>query len=876
MSKVEIDVGLNNSGIDTGLKEVKGKFGGLGDTLKHMGKTIAAKFWEPFDIAATKVLAKQYGRVSDKLRAAVATDDDINAQALSQKQAALYDRISAARERLALASQSSSQKQATTEEQTANRIKMAFSAAFAGMKTAATSFRNAFTKAFSGLRSVVKGFSKIVNSIKSKFTALGKTAGTFGTRLRSIIGGALVFNAISAGLRRVTEYFRTALMATKEMKDAMANLRGATVSAAAPIIQLLVPALSRIVNAIAVALAYIGQFATALTGKIGKAANKAAKGALSGAAKAAGAAKKVSKSLAGFDEITKLNDKDGGGAGGAKTPAIKTPDVSLPDWAKTIVDNLKAGKWAEAATVLTDKLNSMVQSVDWKGVGKKIAYWMDGALTFLATAILTFDWYALGKSLATSINEIINNVDWTNLGIVLGAEFIALVGLLGGAFAKLDWEGIGSAISSSLMGLWNAIDWQLAAKTLSDGVIGIFVSLGEAIKNIDWQKIGNDIVLFLSTIDWAGIATALSAGIGAALAGLAALLWGLIEDAWDIVVGWWQDAAYKDGEFTIEGLLDGIWSGIKNIGKWINEKIFKPFIEGFESAFKIHSPSKAMEEEGGFVIAGLFNGITNAWNEITRFFENAVRWFRTIFGNLTKIAGDSWRSIQQTWAAVSGWFNQTIIAPLTQAFTNLWSNLSKWATDAWAGIRKVFGSVGDWFGKTFGDAWEKVKKVFSSGGKVFDGIKDGIVSSFKSIVNKLISGINRVVAKPFEGLNSAIRKIRNVNVLGMTPFSGLSTVSVPSIPYLAQGAVLPANKPFMAVVGDQRHGTNVEAPLTTIQEAVANVMGDQVAAMMAGFNALLEENQLLRQVVENIELGDSTIGQAAERYQLSAAITRGV
>lgn len=875
MSKVEIDVGLNNSGVDTGLKEVKGKFGGLGDTLKHMGKNIAAKFWEPFDVAATKVLAKQYGRVSDKLRAAVATDDDITAQALGQKQAALYDRISAARENLAIASQSSSQKQATTEEQTASRIKVAFSAAFSGMKTAATSFRNAFTKAFSGLKSVAKGFSKIVSSIKSKFSVLGKSAGTFGTRLRSIIGGALVFNAISAGLRKVTEYFRTALMSTKEMKDAMANLRGAAASAAAPIIQLLVPALSRIVNAIAVALAYIGQFTTALTGKIGKAANTAAKGAV----KAAGAAKKASKSLAGFDEITKLNDKDGGGAGGAggaETPAIKTPNVSLPDWAKAIADNLKAGKWAEAATILTDKLNNWVKSVDWAGVGKKIAYWLGGALTFLATAILTFDWHALGKSLATSINEIINNVDWANLGVVLGAKFIALIGLLGGAFATLDWKGVGSAISSSVMGLWNAIDWQQAAKTLSDGVIGILVSISEAIKNIDWKQIGNDVALFLASIDWSGIMVALSDGIGAALGGLAALLWGLIEDAWDSVVGWWQDVAYKDGEFTMDGLLLGIGNACKNIGKWIKEKIFDPFIEGFRNAFKINSPSKVMEEEGGFIIAGLYNGITNAWNEITRFFENAVRWFRTTFGNLAKIAGDSWRSIQQTWATVSGWFNQTIIAPLTQAFTNLWSNLSKWATDAWAGIRKVFGSVGEWFGKTFGDAWEKVKKVFSSGGKVFDGIKEGIVSSFKSIVNKLISGINRVVAKPFEGLNAAIRKIRGVSVMGLTPFSGLSTVSVPSIPYLAQGAVLPANKPFMAVVGDQRHGTNVEAPLTTIQEAVANVMGDQVAAMMAGFNALLEENQLLRQVVENIELGDSTIGRAAERYQLSAAITRGV
>ena len=59
---------------------------------------------------------------------------------------------------------------------------------------------------------------------------------------------------------------------------------------------------------------------------------------------------------------------------------------------------------------------------------------------------------------------------------------------------------------------------------------------------------------------------------------------------------------------------------------------------------------------------------------------------------------------------------------------------------------------------------------------------------------------------------------------GKTFGFSLKTVTAPAIPYLAKGAVLPANKPFMAVVGDQRHGTNVEAPLTTIQEAVAVVL----------------------------------------------------
>lgn len=874
--KVTISTELDNSGIPKGLKDITGKFGGLKGALGQTEKAIEQAFSKPIALAQAKVteLERQYERVTAQFNEAKMTDNDAMAQRFGTKQEQIYERLAAARNRLAIEEQAAAQKQASSEEQVAGRIRTAFTSAFSGMKRLATGFRNVFTKAFSGVHSVLSGFSKLLAGIRQRFSGLNKSVAGFGSRLKSVVLGAFVFNVISAALRKVTEYFRTAIMSSSQMQTAMANLRGAAISAAGPIIQILTPALAALANMAATVLSYIAQLISFFTGKAISAAATATK-QMNGAA---GAAKKASRSLAGFDEITKLDDNsDGGGGGGAgaDTPTVNMSEVELPDWAKLVAEKLKEGEWSAAATLLTDKINSVMNSVDWAGVGQKLAYGIDGALEFLATAILTFDWYGLGSNLATALNEIINNVDWENLGVVIGAKFIALIGTLGGLFATLDWSGLGHAVASSFMGLWNAIDWTQAAIMISDGLIGILDSISTAIKNVDWQKIGNDIALLLASIDWSGIMTSLSDGIGAALGGLAALLWGLIEDAWNSVVDWWYDVAYDDGGFTIEGLLKGIGDVLKNIGKWINDNIFKPFIEGFESAFKINSPSKVMEDEGGFVIAGLFNGITEAWAKITQFFNDAVSWFRTTFDNIAKIASDSWSSIQQTWSVVSGWFSQNIIDPVTQAFTNLWSNLQLWANEAWAGITGVFGSVGDWFGETFGDAWERVKKVFSSGGQVFDGIKEGIVSSFTSIVNRLISGINRVVAVPFDGLNSAIRRIRNVSVLGMYPFSGLSTVSVPSLPYLAKGAVLPANKPFMAVVGDQRHGTNVEAPLTTIQEAVAEVMADQAAGMMRGFEALLEENRMLREVVENIYVGDDVIGSAAQRYNHRMAIMHG-
>ncbi len=100
-------------------------------------------------------------------------------------------------------------------------------------------------------------------------------------------------------------------------------------------------------------------------------------------------------------------------------------------------------------------------------------------------------------------------------------------------------------------------------------------------------------------------------------------------------------------------------------------------------------------------------------------------------------------------------------------------------------------------------------------------------------------------------------------------------VTLPQIPHLAKGAVLPANKPFLAVVGDQRYGTNVEAPLATIQEAVAQVMQDNTAAMAAGLAASVEVQREILQAVLGIQVGDDVIGSAVSRYQRKMAVVNG-
>ena len=113
------------------------------------------------------------------------------------------------------------------------------------------------------------------------------------------------------------------------------------------------------------------------------------------------------------------------------------------------------------------------------------------------------------------------------------------------------------------------------------------------------------------------------------------------------------------------------------------------------------------------------------------------------------------------------------------------------AQAAWEGIKSVFSKVATFFGDIFSKAWTKVKNVFSTGGKIFDGIKEGIVSTFKSIVNKIIRGINKVVSAPINAINKVLSKIQGVSVAGVKPFSGLvSRIDPIQIPTLQTGGIL--------------------------------------------------------------------------------------
>lgn len=140
----------------------------------------------------------------------------------------------------------------------------------------------------------------------------------------------------------------------------------------------------------------------------------------------------------------------------------------------------------------------------------------------------------------------------------------------------------------------------------------------------------------------------------------------------------------------------------------------------------------------------------------------------------------------------------------------------------------------------------------------------GIANTIIGFVNMIIEAINSLFHIKFSGLN-----IGGVQII---PKIDTKLLNIPPIPLLAQGAVLPPNKPFLAMVGDQKYGTNIEAPLETIKQALAEVLAANGGSTD---EAVVERLDQILGAILSIEVGDTTIGRAANRFNEKMAIITG-
>lgn len=643
-----------------------------------------------------------------------------------------------------------------------------------------------------GIKAAASNLAARIKAAASNMARMVFHGRSLNGQFSGLISSAKKFTLSLLGARGVYTLLRKAVSAYMAQNQQLASTLSSCWSG---IGNLLGPIITKLINLVAQAVAYVTTFL-----KLFGILSGEAQSAISGAGGAAAdAAKDLKRQLASFDDLNILNDNSsdsGGGGGSAGNTGAELPDVTLPDWAKLMVEQIKAGDWAAAATTLAEQLNKMVASVDWAGIGQKIGYYLNGALTFIATFIKKFDWKAVGSDLATLLNNAITSVDWGNLGVILTAKLAILMQFLTGFFETFDGKAFGDGIYDFIMGGINAVDWAKCtgnlSKAISDfitaidfGKIGqalskrfrtVLQSINASIENFDWESLGEQIADFINGIDWEGIINDLATLIGKLIGSILDLIIGFAKNLewsklgkeigsslavaidkidWsgigtaisDILIGAFNMAFALVAEIDFGKLLQDILDGIGDCIAHLDVGSILGGILALLISIVAQLPGMIVGLLGGIFdligalfealgldsVAGFFYGIGEALSD-------ARQWLKDNF--VDPIVG--WvkdlfeiHSPSKVFAEIGGF----LIDGLLQGIKNAWQPIVGFFTSALYGLKNRISGAWGSIKSTTSNMWNGIKSGLSS---AWNGIKSTASSTWNNLKSTISSGWNNI------------------------------------------------------------------------------------------------------------------------------------
>lgn len=511
---------------------------------------------------------------------------------------------------------------------------------------------------------------------------------------------------------------------------------------------------------------------------------------------------------ASTDDVNKLTEAINNSTGAAENMASQMLDNLGGDM--TLFQSKLEGtqialyeKFEPALRKGVDALSKLLDVFNWLiDNGAEVTAVITGIATAVGTFMLIINKTAILAAFTkgiTAIKTAMLGLNATLLANPIGIVIALIAGLVA-AFVVL-WNK-----SEAFREFWKTL-WEAIKMMVSDAWEGLkefFTGVWENITTV-W----NEAVTFFQNV-WTSITEFFTEAwttikeLWGSLVQFFADMWTEVQTLFSTFAQWVYDNVFKPimdffkpvvNFFTtqfiiIKQLAEGCWNAIKLIWKqvkeWFNNNVIKPVIAYFTDLWNNikDAASKAWEL------------IKSVWAAVSGWFDTTViqpvsTFFANLWEGIKNAASTAWTLIKDAWKAASTWFDDTVIKPVAKFFTGMWDGLKTGASQAWEGIKKVFSVVTDWFKDTFSKAWQAVKDVFSTGGKIFDGIKDGIVAAFKVVVNGIIKAINKIIAIPFNAINETLDKIRNIEIAGAKPFAGVvKRFDVPVIPELAQGGVL--------------------------------------------------------------------------------------
>ena len=636
------------------------------------------------------------------------------------------------------------------------------------------------------------GISKAIEAMKAGFADLAQVSGSF--------------NGSMSGL-----------------SSSFLQVRNSIAAACAPALQALAPIIQTVANAFVSAMNAVGAFSARLFGNattFTRAKHAAVDYAKSVAdtAKTAKDANKEMGSLASFDQVNNIQKSETGAAAndGKPAPQDMFEEVGISEETVGLADRVRES---------FERMLEPLRRVDFSNVTSAFGRLKETFKGFLS-GLLSIDLKPLGESLARvaqaaspivaglfdGLSWFLDNIAGPLVKWATECLFPAILDVIAGALKVIG--NVLEAVKPLFLWLWDNF-LEPVAKWTGGVIVTVLGWIADALTRIsDWisshqgmvQGMTVTVAAFFGAWKVVQLLSFIqqSGGVVAALKKIAtAVTAGTI-------------AKTKDRLVTVKLTLTNAKDFVASMAKSTAALAKQAAQWTIETAKQVASTAATWAHQAATAAATaatwLFNTAMTVLTSPITLVVVAIGALIAIVVLLVKnwdkvkeVASTCWDKIKEVWGKAKDWFHEHVTEPITNFFTGMWE-----------GIKKAFTM-----------AFDFIKKAFK-------GYVNGWITMVESFINFFIKGINVLV----RGINKLSFDVPDwVPGIGGNKL-GFNIPLVPQvqIPRLATGAVIPPNREFAAILGDQRHGTNIEAPEGLIRQIVRDEAGNVYADVLRAIN----------------------------------------
>ena len=506
--------------------------------------------------------------------------------------------------------------------------------------------------------------------------------------------------------------------------------------------------------------------------------------------------------------------------------------------------------WAKFGEWWGHFVNSFLSNVDWDLLAATVVAGANGIITAFTAFFdtVTREAYTHGANIGRTIHDIFTGIDWPGAAnaVLSGVRMVSQAFL--GFVSEIKFTEIAAAIIEGVKRLVNGFRldngtlvnvWQENGRAVG-ALIGDFLNgVHTFVTEFPWTEAAEAFGLWFRSavgeIDWEKVGET----VNAVITGLVDMLAEFLGDPAN------QEAFLQSLSDFFAGLdIGAILQSLTNLAFAIGDAIFgqlerffdeHPVLEaiaiavtGLITVFGLVIPAASafigvlglILSPAGLVVAAITAIIAIGYVLITHWDE------------VKEFARETWDKIKETIRETA----HNIRDKIREVLDNI---KEKWE-NAWGAIKDFAQSIWDWIDEhilqTFRNIKDRVVEAVDTVKEKWENLWEGMKNTLRSVANGIIDIINKMLSGLESGINRVVDMVNTLSfsvpdwvpAIGGSSFGlNLGHVSVPRVPYLANGAVIRGGNPFAAILGDQPAGqVNIEAPLQTIVDAMRAALAE--------------------------------------------------